>query len=112
MHELGAEARRKDAIRDAIARRKYSRRHVEGAENDIEQRKSSGEILFAAGSRRRVMPAMKTGEATTYLKGPSVQSRLACTKAECARVKGASRTKTLGDIPAKIMTTPASTALK
>lgn len=69
MHELGAEARRKVTIRDAIASGKFARRHVEGAENDIEHRKSSGEILFAAGCRRRVMPAMKDRRGDHVFKG-------------------------------------------
>ena len=54
----------------------------------------------------------KTGVAITYLNGPSVQSRLACTKAECAMVIGPSTTKTFGEMPASNKTTSATTLPK
>src|SRR3954453_21864787 len=46
-----------------------------------------------------------TGVASTYLNGPKVQFRLACTKAEWKVVKGATQTMTFGEMPAISRTT-------
>jgi hypothetical protein len=110
--ELRAEARREFLVRDAVAVRQNTLRHVERAEYEVDNREGGGEILLAAAFGGGVMPAMEAGEAITYLNGPSVQSSLAWTKAECAMMIGSRTTKMLGEMPMSSITTSASTAPK
>src|ERR1700681_105838 len=56
---LLAEARRKASIRDAVFGRKLVLRHVEGAEQDIEDRKRRCIVLLAALLRGGVVPAVE-----------------------------------------------------
>src|SRR3954452_23806930 len=80
-------------------------RHSERSKQQIPEGKSAGKVSVATLLQRGVMPAVKTGLASTYLKGPRVQLRLAWTNAEWKVVKGPTQSITLGDIPAISNTT-------
>src|SRR5262245_29711124 len=68
--ELRAEARRKFLVGDAVAVRQYAFRHVERAEDEIENREGRREVLLAAALGRGVMPAMENRRRDHIFKRP------------------------------------------
>src|SRR5687768_8031208 len=60
IEQLAAEARG-DGVSDAIAVGAFPRRHIEGAEQHVEDREGGREVARAAAVRRRMMPAMEDG---------------------------------------------------
>src|SRR3982751_4776376 len=70
IEQLRAEAGGKIALADAIGLRQLIRRHVEGAEDQVEKRKSRGKILLPSPFRHGVMPAVKNRTSDDVLKGP------------------------------------------
>src|SRR5580698_7788808 len=59
MGELSGKARRKGPIGDTVVIGQFALRHVKGAENEVEDRESSGEVLLTAPVCRGVVPAVK-----------------------------------------------------
>src|SRR5215469_9966917 len=59
VEHLLAKARRKALVGDPVVRREPGRRHVEGAEDHIEDREGRRIVLLAANLRRAVVPAVE-----------------------------------------------------
>ena len=66
---MRAEARREFAVVDPVTIGLFARRHVERAEDEIENRKSGGEVLFTAAVGCGVMPAVEPVSYTHLLSG-------------------------------------------
>src|SRR3981189_1609630 len=62
--------------------------------------KVPAKLVLPPSARQVWCQRWNTGVASTYLNGPSVQLRLACTNAEWNVVKGPTQSMVFGEIPA------------
>ena len=61
VHKLPAESGGKRLVVDAVLVGKLAGRHIERAEQNIENRESGGKVLLTTAFRSRVVPAMEDG---------------------------------------------------
>ena len=108
-----AETLRKARIVDTIGVGQYVCGHKKCAKKQIPQiGKVPAKFMEPPRTAAVWCQRWNTGPATTYLNGPSVQFRLACTKADVAVVKGPTQSITFGEMPASNKLTSTRTVPK